>query len=276
MSARPPFTPFMQGAPRFTPGLRPINIQNWLAPDTEAQTALPDKCALIKKCPQDVYGAMPGAGPGSEEAVRMARQALPAAPALDPNLPPLLAMSLHVSDDLCLMEKQGGEWVLTAASLCAPTHFSLAQVLGKSVTFLHGPVPDGAPALASKINFMFDRLPPGTIVERFNWTIQLDATRYMPDPGPMRARVAALPAKEAVPRLHLRVERQTIIRLPQPHGVLFCIRVCIDPLSALSRAHCIGLRKSWDAAEDTARRYKHWAPFEPSMRVFFDQYAPFE
>ena len=55
--------------------------------------------------------------------------------------PPLLEAAPRVPDDLCLMEKRGGEWTLTALSLSAGTFFYAGQVVGRTLSELHGPVP---------------------------------------------------------------------------------------------------------------------------------------
>ena len=271
MTARPPFTPFADGSPKFQPGLRRIEPVNWLLPDTEADIALEAKAKLFAERPNETFVALAGSEPGQKEACSLVEQALGqvCSPTSEPGL---LAASRLVSDDLCLMERQGEHWVLRAASLAAPTHFSLADTLGKSLENLHQPVPDGTPALAGKISKMFDQVPPGAVFERFNWTIQLGNTRFMPDAAPMRAQALLTAPEQASKVLHLRVERQTILRLPKTLGVLFCIRICIDPLRNLSAAQAKQLFTAWAEADEHVRGYKKWAVFDRLMVHFVDNF----
>ncbi len=265
---RPPHLPFMEGSPQFVPGLRRIEQSNWLVPDTECEAALPQKHELFQTRLSEVFGQTDASRPAQVEATQMVCAAL-GVPLPANREAPLLAVSRLISDDLCLMEKQDSGWILTAASLCSPTHFSLARVLGGSMAGLHKPVPDGAPALSGKIEMMFDRIAPGLVIERFNWTVQAGAMRFMPDAAPMRALAAQTPLKDCGRVLHLRVERQTIVRLPKTRAVLFCIRVCIDPLHALSEIQQQTLYQNWTQASAEVRAYKGWAHIDPLMRAFF-------
>ncbi len=265
---RPPFIPFMQGSPRFEPGLRRIDPEHWLIPDTEKDMALANKRHLLDTRREEVFGAMDGSENAQFEAAQMIYAVLGKTSEQSDELPLLMAFRL-VSDDLCVLEKREGVWVLSAACLCSPTHFSLKHVLGGSMAALHGPVPGGDPALAGKINLMFDRVAPGLVLERFNWTVQAGAARYMPDAAPMRALAAATPLQDAKKVLHLRIERQTILRLPQTGAILFCIRVCIDPLRDLAPEQQSALYQSWTAAPKNVRDYKGWKHIDPLIHAFF-------
>ncbi len=264
---RPPHRPFADGPPQFQPGLQRIEMKDWLVPDTEKQVALPAKTLLFENALDEVFGQSVGSEAGQREVRAMVEHAVgQICPISDE--PDLLAASRLVSDDLCLMEKPEEEWVLSAASLAAPTHFSLVNTIGKSLGGMHRPVPDGAPGLSSKITMMFDRIPPGSVFERFNWTIQVGATRYMPDATPMRQLATDTPLSRVDEVLHLRVERQTILRLAETGGVLFCIRICIDRLADLDQSVLIQLMRAWNAANAEVRSYKKWAVFEPLMAEF--------
>ena len=111
-----------------------------------------------------------------------------------------LAAAAMVSDDFCIMQRLGPEWVLSAAILCAPTFWSLADNIGKPVAHLHGPVPDnlgpsGAQGLAARIARVFDAVAPGVIMERFNWTVQAGPERYTPTQAPLIAQILAVVAE---------------------------------------------------------------------------------
>ena len=74
----------------------------------------------------------------------------------------------------------------------------------------------------------------------------------------MRAAIAGIDPALAADALFVRVERQTLRRLPQTKGVVFTIRVWIDPLSAIA-ADPIRLRRfaqAWNTAHPDFRKYK--------------------
>ena len=65
--------------------------------------------------------------------------------------------------------------------------------------------------------------------------------------------------------LHLRVERQTIRKLPATGAVVFTIRICVDPLLPILEDGATRERfeDAWLDAPSHVRRYKHWRELEP-------------
>ncbi|MGX6646365.1 heme-dependent oxidative N-demethylase subunit alpha family protein [Maricaulaceae bacterium MS644] len=261
---RPPHTPFRAGAPRFTPALAPIDPAIWLAPDTEARV-LDWKAGLLAQ--PDLVVRQAGAGvPAASEAALAVEAALGASRTGD-----LRAASHLISDDLVVMEHVDGLWICSALTLTAPTFFSIDDVFGHDLRALHGPVPDGA-RLASRIARVFDNVRAGLVLERFNWTLQAGPERFTPDAAPLRALAARADPEAALDLLHLRVERQTIARLPQTRAVLFTIRVCLDPLSALAHGDRAVLAQAWRALGPEGRAYKGWTALEALVEAAFSRW----
>lgn len=265
---RPPHTPFRAGAPRFTPALAPIDPAVWLVPDSEAHV-LGWKAGLLARRGLVVRQAGQTGRAG---------QAAPAEAALAvegglgaPLTGDLTAASHLVSDDLVVMERLDGVWICSALSLTAPTFFAIDDVFGHDLRALHGPVPDGA-RLASRIARVFDHVREGQVLERFNWTLQAGPERFTPDAAPLRALAADADTANALDLLHLRVERQTISRLPQTGAVLFTIRVCLDPLAALEPADRPILAQAWRTLGPEGRAYKGWTELEALVGAAFSRW----
>ncbi len=167
------------------------------------------------------------------------------------------------------MEKIGNGWIATSLLLTQPTFFSLEDAFNRELHQLHTPVPDGAPALAGKISRVFDRMPAGEVFERFNWTVQLGLERHWPHGSAMRGQLSAIPESEAVNTLTLRVERQTLVRLAATNAILFCIRICLDPIrdALADPADRAAFAQSWRAASDEALAYKRWGRFNAHVEA---------
>jgi hypothetical protein len=248
--------PFLAGPPAFQVGLKPIAAEAWLEPDTEAHT-LAQKRALLAAQGEAVFAVTPGAEAAAAETAALI------------GAEDFRAAAERISDDLCVMQNRAGGWVLGAAALCAPSFWSLQENIGRPLAHLHGPVPDrlgpeGTQGLAARIARIFDALAADTILERFNWTVQAGPERFTPSSAPLMARAAAAPEDAAASLLHLRVERQTIRRLPETGAVLFTIRVSIDPLVAAFETE--GAREAfaeaWRGAPAHVRAYKKWEKLE--------------
>lgn len=248
--------PFRDGPPTFTVGLRPIAPSCWLTPDDQART-LPGKALLLTGARDAVLAQRPGCEGACAELAALVGAAL-GREAAD-----LHAASLLVSDDLCVMQRLEAGWTLTAASLCSPTYFRLADAIGKTLHALHAPVPGGV-ALAARIARVFDGLRDELVLERFNWTVQAGPDRHTPSRAPLHARAASAAPDEARDLLHLRVERQTIRRLPQSGAVVFTIRIRLAPLVGLvaDPADRAAFAAAWADAGAQARAYKGWAVYD--------------
>lgn len=251
----PPYLPFLKGPPDFSPNLKPIAPEHWLLPDTEADIWLDDKRKLMVNKRSIVVGGDIDGAP-AQELLDMVQAHVPTL--LDNGWPSALesAASL-VSDDLCLLEEgRAGDWRLTAGVLCAPTFWSLQERIGLDLGGLHGPVPGGDPELSGRIGRVFTRLEPGIVLERLNWTVQAGSAHHTPH----RPKVTG----QTVDDLCLRVERQTVRKLPETGAVLFTIRICIDPLLPILRdvSQREAFEDAWLGAAKRVRGYKYWHELE--------------
>ena len=150
----PPYLPYLAGPPSLAPGLKPIEPEKWLLPDSEAKAWLPEKTVLMRTRRAQVF-----ADTGIPDAIAETADAVlavtgPGDPAWES---PLERAAAQVSDDLCLLlPDERGEWTLRAASLVAPTFWSLADKIGQPLAGLHTTVPAANPGLVSRISRMFD------------------------------------------------------------------------------------------------------------------------
>jgi hypothetical protein len=173
-----------------------------------------------------------------------------------------------VQEDFCLLQKQGEHYRLTAAVLCFPAHWSLSEKLGKSLIDIHAPVPGFAEQLGNPTERLFDNLSPEKPVQRLNWSLVDTDELYLP-PCHRRDRVAIAPEKigEA---LCLRVERQTLRRLPRSKAISFGIRTYVHPLSAAidGREAAAALLARLDDMPEAMRIYKNLIDVKPALTAY--------
>ncbi len=254
-----PYLPFLDGPPSFAPKLKPIEVKDWLLPDTEKDLWLPEKLKLMKNHRSEtVAGDVDGAA--AHEAAHLVQESTGEWPTED--WPSVLEMAAStVSDDLCVIEQYNREnWRLSAGVLAAPTYWRLQERIGLDLGGLHGEVPGGDPGLARRIRRVFSAIRPGVILERFNWTVQLTSARYTPE----RPKLSNAEPKD----LHLRVERQTVRKLPSSEAVLFTIRICTDPLLPILNDGETreAFEDAWLLAPKPVRTYKGWDQLEQLVK----------
>ena len=132
----------------------------------------------------------------------------------------LTGLATTQGDDLCLLAPGPG-WPLVAGAVLFPSHWHLADKIGRPLAQVHDRVP-GYPA--DQVDRFLDRLRPGQVVWRRNLLLHRDGELHAPV-----ARTDEVP----VDRWWLRSERQTLRLLPRTGGVLFTIHTDTEPLSDL-------------------------------------------
>ena len=271
----PPYLPFLDGPASLNVRAKPIELSAWLTPDTEA--AVPGVMDSKERHLEDydlrreVFRLLPSAWEAANEAgLLVLDHVMPDHGFAPDNYPRgswLFPASLSVSDDLCVMVPEDGSYRLSAASLCAASYWSLERNIGLPLGGLHQPLPGQGAGLEQRIVRVFDGLQPDVILERFNWTVQFEDQRHMPSSGPMLKRLSSCTPDVAAEHLYLRVERQTLRKLPQTNAVLFTIRVALDPLGVvLSDAdHRMAFVSAWSETAEDIRTYKQWSYFDPAV-----------
>jgi hypothetical protein len=188
---------------------------------------------------------------------------------------PLESAALRVQEDLCLMERRGGDWILTAACVCFPTRWDLPSKMGRTLSAIHEAVPGYRAHLARPADRFFDHMKPGLVFQRRNWSLMDDPRLFQPvarrggaaDPGLTPANVGK--------RVWLRVERQTLRRLPRTGAVLFTIRIHQERLAVLADdPEAAGaLAASIRSMDEAFETYKGLAQVRDATLAFADAIA---
>jgi len=259
--------PWSDAPPDFAIGLRPIGVDAWLEGGEADPAARKDPLFAAHR--DLVWAETEGSRAGQAEVLALI-EVSGAAPAPRPDLPPLYAAARAVPDDLCLMEKPGGDWRLTALSLCAGTFFTAAEVIGKPLAGLHAPVPGFGDRFLARVTRIFDALRPDQVLERRNWTLMAGDELHAPDGAEVRARIADIAPDDAAEALFVRVERQTLRRLPETGGLVFTIRVWRHPLAALDAdpERRAAFARAWRGASEDFRAYKRLGAYDPLVEAY--------
>lgn len=222
-------------------GLAPLDAQRWIEPDAALPFWHAHKQAVRARLGSRVCCATPESLPAQREASTLLathlvrdhpdlyRRSGPklhcgkyAVDVVGEHPEPLWAISLAMADDLLLLQPRGDEYVLTAASLCSPSHWRLEEKFEQPMSTIHGTIPGFTGVLQPRVERFLQHLQPARPVERFNWGLQRGAA------------LCARQTEAAEGALHYRCERQTLSRLPGTGAILFTIRVYLSPLSSLS------------------------------------------
>lgn len=217
---------------RWRMAVRTLPPADWLQPDDARDDDLRLKAELLARPDQDALRWEPGSEAAAAAVLELVAADLDARglELASAGVHPIDTVGRSVQEDVCLMEHDGQAWRLTAGSVCFPTRWSLADKIGGSLATIHEPVPGYADELGSRVDRFFDRMTPGSIAYRINWSLVGDPARRLP--AAERQAPTRIPEDPAT-GLHVRIERQTLRRLEPHAAIVFGIRVHGWPLGTV-------------------------------------------
>jgi hypothetical protein len=277
-------------------GLRPLALPDWIEPDERIAVELAEKARLLRDHHPEVFAVLPEATESAKEVLEVLAAHLPArfptlyrreGPRLtnlvmqetwdlaQPALHPLELAGRLVQEDLCLMARETTREVyrLVGAAVCFPTRWRLADKLGQPLQAIHAPVPGYDAQLAAPLERLFARLQPDKPVWRCNWSLVDDPTLFQPTGPGGRAGTGEITADNAGEKVWLRIERQTLRRLPRTQAIVFTIRVHVRPLHSLTRCpeQAARLAATLRALPEPMRVYKSLPPFLAAVVTWLDR-----
>lgn len=251
LPAMPPFQhrPYDGSTRPFTVGLKPIDEAVWLEPDAFLNLHLTEKERLFAKDLDAVFRAEDGTSAAQLEVLDLIVANLQrfhgdthesgedhvrlrsAGREISLTKPPaLLTASRLIQEDLVIMRSGSDGYRLVAASLCFPSSWRLSEKFGLSMTGIHESVPGfNGSRMGQTVARLFENLTTDQLVCRFNWSVYPDGKLHHPQPE----RIPFEVTDETLAKLFLRVERQTLRRLPGTGDILFTIKIHHDPLAVL-------------------------------------------
>ncbi len=275
-------------------GLVALPEPEWFEIDTLYRAELVERNRLLAERHGEVFGAVPGSEPARAELLSMVIEHLTRVhPAwfelrgttlrnhltgeqweADAHEPLELAGRL-VQEDLCLIEASPEGPRLTAAVLCFPSRWRLHEKLGRPLAMVHGNVPFYGERLARPVDRFMAHVRPGHIACRLNWSLMDDPALFQPTGKWRTARNETVTEQNAGERLFLRVERQTLRRLPMSGAVAFGIRVHVYPLAGAVTSPRIAatLAGAVRALPAEMAHYKSLPMFQAALLGWLDRWA---
>jgi hypothetical protein len=290
------YLPFESGPYRMSMSLTTVPESAWFELDERYCDELRERRELLAERHGDVFGALPGSDAARAETLRevvanlcehapqwftrdgdTVRNALTgeswelATPPCDP----LELAGRLVQEDLCIIQNDADGPRFTAAVLCFPSRWRLHEKLGKPLTSVHGPVPHYAERLASPVDRFMAKVKVGHIASRLNWSVLDDPALYQPTGKWREATNTRITPENAGDSLYLRVERQTLRRLPQSDAILFGIRVHSYQLArAITKPeHAARLAEAVRALPEATVHYKSLKAFGAALLAWLDARA---
>lgn len=170
-------------------------------------------------------------------------------------------------------EKDGEEYFFKAGIFGFAAGFNPKDRFNKPLSFVHHPIPGYESKLKLSMNRFFNRLSPGQLVTRLNFSVQTHHKLYV-DNENKGHNLPEGSAQEPLRKedldfeneVHYRSERQALTKLPNTGAVIFTIRTYLLPMATLKqeppdvRERLVGAIKGFPEDIKYYKRAGEWGP----------------
>ncbi|KAL8830211.1 MAG: hypothetical protein Q9170_005837 [Blastenia crenularia] len=147
---------------------------------------------------------------------------------------PLHVLLENVPEDFGIMLRnpEDGYYYLRAGVLCSSLGWNLGTKLGMQLKEIHNPIPDYKEKMEFSMDRYFAKLPTARPIQRGSWGLEIDKPLFMPpgDPHEAYRDYQMDPAQLPLSRIHLRVDWQTLRRLPLSGSIIFNFKALFTPV----------------------------------------------
>ncbi|KAI9825098.1 MAG: hypothetical protein M1832_001418 [Thelocarpon impressellum] len=145
---------------------------------------------------------------------------------------PLLVLLDNVPEDFALMfrDPDDGFYYFRAGVICSALGWNVETKLGLQLHQIHAPIPDYKEKMRFSMDRYFSRLPTDRPIQRGSWGLEIDQPLFMPPGDPLEANRESQQADLTLSRCHLRVDWQTLRRLPLSGAIVFNFKALFTPV----------------------------------------------
>ncbi|KAL9593391.1 MAG: hypothetical protein Q9219_007572 [cf. Caloplaca sp. 3 TL-2023] len=156
---------------------------------------------------------------------------------------PLHVLLENVPEDFAVMVRnpEDGYYYLRAGVLCSSLGWSLGSKLGMQLKEIHSPIPDYKEKMEFSMDRYFAKFPTYSPIQRGSWGLEIDKPLFMPPGDPHEAYRNYQLDRDQLPlsRIHLRVDWQTLRRLPLSGAIIFNFKALFTPVEEFRTEPCI-------------------------------------
>jgi len=151
------------------------------------------------------------------------------------NTPPLHVLLENIPEDFAIMLRDDttGLYTFRAGIICSALGWNVSSKIGLPLHEIHAPIPDYREKMQFSMDRYFAKTPTDKPIQRGSWGLEIDQPLYMPPGHPHEVHRSTQASDLALSRCHLRVDWQTLRRLPLSGSVVFNFKALFTPVSDL-------------------------------------------
>jgi len=145
---------------------------------------------------------------------------------------PLRILLENIPEDfaITLPNRETGLYEFRAGVICSSIGWNLATKIGMSLKEIHAPIPDYKDKMSASMDRYFTKMPTSAPIQRGSWGLEHGKPLYLPPDHPDNAVRTQQSPELDLSGLFLRVDWQTLRRLPLSGGIVFNFKALFTPI----------------------------------------------
>ena len=145
---------------------------------------------------------------------------------------PLHVLLHNVPEDFAIMirDPETGMYSFRAGVIMSSLGWDLGSKIGLKLHEIHAPIPDYPEKMQFSMDRYFAKKPTDKAIQRGSWGFEIDQPLYMPPGDPHEKLRETQDPAHTIERAHLRVDWQTLRRLPLSGAVVFNFKGLFTPV----------------------------------------------
>ncbi|PGH16777.1 hypothetical protein AJ80_05092 [Polytolypa hystricis UAMH7299] len=148
---------------------------------------------------------------------------------------PLIVLLDNVPEDFAIMmrDDKTGVYFLRAGVICSALGWNLDTKMGLQLHQIHGEIPDYKEKMQFSMDRYFTKMPTDKPIQRGSWGLEVGTPLYKPPGDPHEQQRLCQAPTLSLSDCSLRVDWQTLRRLPLSGAVVFNFKALFTPLAEL-------------------------------------------
>ncbi|TWU71268.1 hypothetical protein ED733_000274 [Metarhizium rileyi] len=149
---------------------------------------------------------------------------------------PLRVLLEHLPEDfgITMRDEKTGRYHLRAGMICSSLGWKLGQKIGMGLASVHQAVPSYKEKLAFSMDRFFTKMPTSSPIQRGSWGLEIGQPLFLPTDHPDWGNRDFQSKSLREDDIYLRVDWQTLRRLPMSGAIVFNFKALYTPLFELA------------------------------------------
>jgi hypothetical protein len=145
---------------------------------------------------------------------------------------PLHVLLNNVPEDfaIVLRNENDGMYYFRAGVICSSLGWNVSTKIGLQLKDIHKPIPDYKEKMSFSMDRYFSKMPTNAPIQRGSWGLEVGSPLFMPPGDPHEKLRDSQQESLTIDECNLRVDWQTLRRLPLSGGIVFNFKALFTPV----------------------------------------------